>query len=70
MIETFDKSEIKINQKEILRYLGYGKNNSDDEILKRMEILTEELKKELAPKVCYEKFSISEDGENICFGIL
>lgn len=68
MIETLDKSEIKVNQKEILRYLGYGTNDADEKTLKRIEILLEELKKELSPKVCYERFPIINDGENICFG--
>ena len=70
MIETFDKSEIKINQKEILRYLGYGKNDADSEILKRIDILAEELKNELSPKVCYEKFHLTADDENIIFGMV
>lgn len=68
MIETLDKSDIKINRKEILRYLGYGKNDADEKTLDRIEALVEEVKKELSPKVCYEKFPVIKDGENICFG--
>jgi len=68
MIENIDKSEIKIDQKEILRYLGYGKENADATLLKRIVILTDEIKKELSPKVCYEKFSVISDGDSICYG--
>lgn len=68
MIETFDRSEIKIDIKEVLRYLGYGKNEADAEILKKIESIIEELKKELSPKVCYEKYPITKTSEKLCFG--
>lgn len=70
MIETLNKSELKIDKKEVLRYLGYGNKDADDATLKRIESLTEELEKELAPKVCYEKYPVIKDGESICFGMV
>lgn len=70
MIENLDKSEIEIDKKEVLRYLGYGNNHADEKTLNRIESLTEELKKELAPKVCYEKYPVIKDGDNICFGMV
>ena len=70
MIETLDKSEIKINQKEILRYLGYKRKDADEATLKRIETLTEEIKKELSPKLCYEKYPVITDGESLCFGMI
>lgn len=67
MIENIDKSKLDIDQKEILRYLGYGKADADEKTLERINKLTEELKKELAPKVCYEKYPVTKN-EKLCFG--
>lgn len=70
MIETLDKNEIEIDQKEILRYLGYGKNDADYETLKRIENLTKELTKEISPKVCYEKYLLKKEEDTLLFGIV
>lgn len=68
MIETLDKSEIEIDKKEVLRYLGYGTNDADKTTLERIEVLIGELKKELTPKVCYKRYPVTTDGEYTCFG--
>ncbi|MBQ7986803.1 MAG: Vitamin B12 dependent methionine synthase activation subunit [Clostridia bacterium] len=70
MIETLDKSELEIDKKEVLRYLGYGQAEADEKTLKRIENLTEELKKELSPKVCYDKYPVIRDDEDISFGVV
>ena len=68
MIETIDIGGIEIDKKEVLRYLGYGNSNADPKTTERIESLAEELKKELSPKVCYEKYPIINEKENVCFG--
>ena len=70
MIETLDKSEIEIKEKEILRYLGYGKNDADEKTLEKIRTLIKELQKELMPKVCYEKFPVIKEEDFISFGVI
>lgn len=70
MIETLDKNGIEIDKKEVLRYLGYGKNDADDKTLKRIEQLCQELKKDLSLKVCYEKYPVKKEKDGLCFGTI
>ncbi len=70
MIENLDKNEIEVDKKEVLRYLGYGKKDADERTLKRIENLTQEIKNELSPKVCYEIYSVISEDDSISLGMV
>ena len=78
MIETLDKGEIKIDNKEVLRYLGYGKNDADEKTLARIESLWKEIEqvyineaykegyvKEALEKLGKENFAIQLQGQRL-----
>lgn len=68
MIETLDKREIKIDKKEVLRYLGYGKANADQMVLDKIGAITKKMADGLSLKACYEKYPIIMMDESLCFG--
>lgn len=68
MIETLDKRDIKIDEKEVLRYLGYGKNQADEVVLKKIDSMAKKMKENLSCKVCYEKYPIITMDNSLCFG--
>ena len=70
MIEIFQKDDLLVNKKEILRYLGYGKNDADEVVLKKIDLATERIAENLSLKVCYEKYPIKKLGEELQFGIV
>ena len=70
MIENLDKNEIEVDKKEVLRYLGYGKKDADERTLKRIENLTQEIKNELSPKVCYEIYPVISEDDSISLGMV
>lgn len=68
MIETLDKREIEIDKKEVLRYLGYGKNECDEAVLKKIDRITEQIKECLSLKACYEKYPLIFMDDMLSFG--
>lgn len=61
--ETAEKNEIKVNEKEIYRYLGYGKEIPDSETLKAIYELLDELINSVNFSACFkiQDISISEN---------
>ena len=70
MIESFQKEELIINKKEVLRYLGYGKNDADENVLIKIETASEKLSESLSAKVCYEKYPLEKVGDELSFGMV
>ena len=69
MIETAEICEIELEMTEVVRYLGYGKNQPDSQVLKRIEDCIFEMKEKLSFRACYEKISLcTDDGESLSFG--
>lgn len=68
MIETLSKREIKIDEKEVLRYLGYGKNQADEMVLKKIDSMAKKMQESIFCKVCYEKYPLILMDDMICFG--
>ena len=66
IIYTKSYNEPKINKREILRYAGCDGN--DERILGLVDDCIEEIKGELTYKVCYSRFYISRDGDNLDLG--
>lgn len=65
-------NEIDISQKEVYRYLGYGRVSPSDEVTKLIEEHTAEFNKAVNYKACYTKVDILVDEEklNIDFGFM
>ena len=57
--------EINISRKEVLRYLGYGKNNADDGTLAMIEKCICEIRPKLSCRACYDRFPVSADKNSI-----
>ncbi len=56
--------ELEIRVQEVTRYLGYGGNPAEGEDLKLIEKKIAEVKKIMAPKACYARYSFENDEEN------
>lgn len=67
-VENIDKERITIEFKEVLRYLGYGKSEPDENIKKQIYSVIDELKTLITPKVCFRFCDIYIDGDEIDFG--
>lgn len=63
--------KMKMNQREILRYLGYGRQEADGEVMKLISECYEELSAAASPKCTSRMYSLSffdEDGiDAVCF---
>lgn len=64
--------DVKITQKEVYRYLGYGKVYPSDEVTSLIEKCTAEFNRHVFYKACYTKTDIlvDEDAETIDFGFM
>lgn len=70
MIETPKKEELTVNKKEILRYLGYGKNDGDSDILTKIDGASLKVFESIAPKICYEKYPLIQKEGVLSFGMV
>lgn len=69
IIETAKIGEIELSIAEVVRYLGYGKNNPDNQVLKKIEDCICEMKEKLSLRACYERLSLcSNDCGKLSFG--
>lgn len=68
MLETLENREIKIDKREVLRYLGYGKNQADDAVSEKIDAITEQMKECLSLRACYEKYPLIMMDDVLCFG--
>jgi len=68
MLETLKNRELTIDKKEVLRYLGYGKKQADEPVLKKIDTIAEQMKKSLSCKASYEKYPLILMDDMICFG--
>ncbi len=51
-IETADKSEIKIEENEVLRYLGYKKSAPEPHVMEKVKDVIQEVAGALSPRAC------------------
>ncbi len=69
MIETAKIGEIELGIAEVVRYLGYGKNKPDVQVLKKIEDCICEMKEKLSLRACYERLSLCfDDCGKLSFG--
>jgi len=68
MIETLSDREIKIDKNEVLRYLGYGKNQADETVLEKIDAITKQMTECLSLRACYEKYPLILMDDMLCFG--
>lgn len=68
MVITETASNIEIEKKEILRYLGYGNNPATPEILKKIDNSIKEMQAVASYKACYDKFAIERSDDTLSFG--
>lgn len=68
MLETLDNREIKIDKKEVLRYLGYGKNKADNAVLEKIEDIIKQMTNCLSLRASYEKYPLILMDDMLCFG--
>ncbi len=65
-IDTIDA--VKVNNAEVLRYLGYGKNKADENVLALIEKCKTEMLDCCSFKACYDTFEVSFDEDKLIFG--
>ena len=65
-IDTVDT--VKVNNDEVLRYLGYGKNKADENVISLIEKCKEEMLHCASFKACFDKFDLFIGEGNIIFG--
>ena len=70
MIETLNGEEINLNKNEVLRYLGYGKNQADERVIERIDELFQKIRQGISLKACYEKYVLQQTDEIISFGLV
>lgn len=68
MIETLSDREIKIDKNEVLRYLGYGKNQADDTVSEKIDAITKQMTECLSLRASYEKYPLILMDDMLCFG--
>lgn len=69
MIETFDARGTEIDKKEVLRYLGYGRNQADASVMDKIDAVSRKMADSLSCRACYEKYPITLDRTGkLCFG--
>lgn len=62
-LEFADKNEISIDRKEVMRYLGYGKNNADGVTAEVIEKCVCEIESIISCKACFDRFPVSFGGD-------
>ena len=67
-IQTADAGEININQREVHRYLGYGKETPDSNVEAIIKKCTEEIMAVISCRACYDRFPLSFDDDLISIG--
>lgn len=67
-IETAQNTQIERDRKEILHYLGYGKNAPTKEVMKRIETAEEEIFSSLSCRACFLVCDIKVADRTIDFG--
>lgn len=68
MIKILNAPEIKFNDSEILRYLGFPRGKSDDGTLKLIEECKADLVKYAKLKACLKEVEVRIDGDEIDLG--
>lgn len=63
-IYSIEASKLKIDEREVLRYLGYTRDLITDDDINMVNTYIEEVRGLLSPRACYEKYevSVAEDG--------
>lgn len=63
-IFSIDPSQLNIDEREVLRYLGYTRDLIGQEDVDMVHTYIEEVRSVLSPKACYEKYEVKveEDG--------
>lgn len=70
-IEKCTPNEIKIDHREVLRYLGFGKSEPDPTTASAIEKCVAEIQPQLAAKACFDHFDISvNQNGNISLGFM
>lgn len=57
--------ELDLNEKEVLRYMGYNKNNVTIEDIEPVRELIAKARPFISPKACYRRFDVSIDSGRI-----
>ncbi|MBR0277663.1 MAG: Vitamin B12 dependent methionine synthase activation subunit [Clostridia bacterium] len=67
-IETVLNNEIKIDRKEIFRYLGYKNNTVDEAIVRLAEECVCKIRDALSCKACYDRFPVLREEKMLNLG--
>ena len=67
-VECAEKDDLKLNKKEIIRYLGYKDIMPDDDVLELIDSVLEETLENMQPRACFNVTDINTDGKKIDFG--
>ncbi len=62
-IEYCTSDKINIDQKEVLRYLGYGNNEADSNVISAINKCIAEIRPSLHCKACYDRFELSANAD-------
>lgn len=61
------KPKINIREREVIRYLGYGKNKPDENIKALIRQCVDEVNTQAQPKSIYRRFELCTEGERLQF---
>lgn len=67
-VETAEKSEIEINPREVLRYLGFGKEKPDVQTQRQITAVTQEIGAALSCRACFTLCGIAAAERSVDFG--
>ena len=59
---------MKVDRKETLRYLGYGRQEADGQALQLLEEVAAELEADSIPKSIYREYGCQVEGDKVLFG--
>ena len=59
---------MKVDRKETLRYLGYGRQEADGQALQLLEEVAAELEADSIPKSIYREYGCEVEGDKVLFG--
>ena len=67
-IETAKAEEIKIEEKEVLRYLGYGKNTPEPHVMEKILTVSSEVAQGVVPRACCMVLPVCVQEGQVDFG--